>query len=164
MSAATALAWRDDSWQFGNGAARFSNARSAAFRVAIPEVSAPTTSSRPGWFDQTLDQFLELAELEDDWDGRGSAQVRRDVLSFALRSVLPEIMPPTAPAPSAIPLGNGGIQLVWNSKDAEVEIEVAAPNDVVASYFDKVTGKQHDERLTNDFSTLADVMWSIYKG
>jgi hypothetical protein len=157
------LAWAADPWDFGTDHARFSRARPARFRISSPQVSAPTTSSEPTWFEPTLARFVQVAELQDDWDRRGSAEVRVDVLSFALRSVLPEILPPNAPAPAVIPLGHGGVQLVWNSDEAEIEVEVIAPNEVVAYYFNKTTGDEREETLTNDFASLAEVMWSTFK-
>jgi hypothetical protein len=87
----------------------------------------------------TLTRFTEVAGLRDNWDRRGSAEVRTDVLSFALRSVLPEVMLPTAPAPAVIPLGHGGVQLVWNTDSAEIEVEIIEPNKVIAYHFDKTT-------------------------
>jgi hypothetical protein len=159
----TALAVKEGPWQFGIEP-RFSKAFAATYRIAAPEVSAPTTSSDPIWFESTLARFLRLAELENNWDDRGSAAVRLDVLSFALRSVLPEIMPPTAPAPAVIPLGHGGVQLVWNADSAEIEVEVIAPNEVIAYHLDKRSGAEHEQRLTNNFASVADVMWSTFKG
>jgi hypothetical protein len=163
MTTTAALAWKQDQWQTGN-ASRFSRALVSPYRIASPEVSEPTTASEPDWFTPTLARFLDLAELGNDWDHRGSAGVRLDVLSFTLRSVLPEILPPTAPPPAVIPLGHGGIQLVWNTDDEEVELEVTAPNDVVAYHFDHATGIESEEPLTNDFSTLADKMWLMFAG
>jgi len=159
-----ALAFRDDPWDFGGDVGRFSNTTpTAPYRFPDPQVSKPTTSSEPTWFQPIIARILQLAELGHDWDRRGSAKVRVDVLSFALRSVLPEVLPPTAPAPAVIALGHGGIQLVWNTDKVEIDVEVIAPNDVIAYYFDKATGEEHEERLTNDFSNLAKVMWSIFK-
>jgi hypothetical protein len=118
----------DGQWGFGGDVARFSKTKTDPFRVPVPQVSEPTTSSEPNWLRPTLARFAELASLRDNWDGRGFANVRTDVLSFALRSVLPEVLPPTAPAPAVIPLGHGGIQLIWNTAAAEIEVEVVAPN------------------------------------
>lgn len=159
----TALAWTGDPWDFGNDYARFSRARPVRLRIPAPQISVPTTSSQPTWLEPTLSRLIEVADLDDDWDRRGSAEVRVDVLSFVLRSVLPEILPPNAPAPAIIPLGHGGVQLVWNSDQAEIEVEVIAPYQVVAYYFDRATGKEREEPLTNDFSGLAEVMWSTFR-
>src|SRR5262249_51317687 len=103
-------------------------------------------------------------EFQENWDQRGSAQVRQDVLSFALRSVLPKILPPTAPPPAVIPLGHGGIQLVWNTPTAEIEIEVVEPNSIIAYHFDKTTGEESEEPLTIHFSGLEKLMGVMCKG
>jgi len=161
---ALAVVLKKDQWDgLASDLGRFSDARTRPLRIPAPEISERTTASVPAWFQPTLDRFLELAELQDDWDQRGSAQVRRDVLSFALRSVLPKILPPTAPAPAAIPLGNGGIQLVWNTNTVEIEVEVVAPYSVIAYQFDKATGEEKEEQLTMDFSDLAKLMWVTFK-
>jgi len=76
--------------------------------------------------------------------------------------VLPKILPPTAPPPAVIPLGHGGIQLVWNTNTAEIEIEVIEPNSVIAYHFDKASGEDHEEPLTIDFSGLAKLMWATF--
>jgi hypothetical protein len=160
---APALALKQGWDDLASDSGRFSDARARPLRIPAPEISERTTRSVPAWLQPTLDRFLELAELQEDWDQRGSAQVRLDVLSFALRSVLPKILPPTAPPPAVIPLGHGGIQLVWNAKSAEVEVEVIAPYSVIAYHFDKASGEEHEEALTNEFSHLADLMWSTFK-
>jgi hypothetical protein len=161
---ASAVALKQDQWEdFASDLSRFSDARTRPLRIPAPEISEPTTASIPTWFQPTLGRFLELAEFQENWDQRGSAQVRHDVLSFALRSVLPKILPPTAPAPAVIPLGHGGIQLVWNTNTAEVEVEVTAPNSVIAYQFDKATGQETEKQLTLDFSDLAKLMWSMFK-
>lgn len=161
---APALALKQNQWNnLANDFGRFSEARTRPLRIPAPEISEPTTTSFPLWLLPTIDCFVELAELEEDWDRRGSAQVRRDVLSFALRSVLPKILPPTAPPPAVIPLGHGGIQLVWNTRTAEIEIEVIAPFSVIAYHFDKTTGQEREDQLTLDFSSLAILMWSAFK-
>jgi hypothetical protein len=150
--------WEDPASDLGC----FSDARTRPLRIPEPEISERTTASIPTWFQPTFDRFLELLELQENWDQRGSAQVRSEVLSFALRSVLPRILPPTAPAPAVIPLGHGGIQLVWNSNTAEIEVEVIAPYSVIAYQFDKTTGQETEEQLTMDFSDLAKLMWSTF--
>jgi hypothetical protein len=160
---APALALRQEWDDLASDSGRFSDARTRPLRIPTPEISERTTASVPTWFSPTLGRFLDLAELQEDWDQRGSAQVRRDVLSFALRSVLPKILPPTAPPPAVIPLGHGGIQLVWNTRNAEIEVEVIAPNSVIAYHFDKATGLETEEQLTIDFSNLANRLWAAFK-
>jgi hypothetical protein len=158
-----AVAYKEDHWDdLGSDLSRFSDARMRPFNIPAPEISDRTTATPPSWFEPTLDRFLELTKLGDDWDQRGSAAPRHDVLSFALRSVLPKILLPTMPAPAVIPLGNGGVQMVWSTKNAEIEVEVVGPYSVVAYHFDKVAGTEDEEPLTLDFSSLARVMRSAY--
>jgi hypothetical protein len=161
---APVVALKQDQWEdLASDLGRFSDARTRPLRIPAPEISERTTVSVPTWFRPTLDRFLELAEFQENWNRRGSAQVRRDVLSFALRSVLPKILPPTALAPAVIPLGHGGIQLVWNTNTAEIEVEVIAPYSVIAYQFDKASGRETEDQLTMDFSDLAKLMWSMFK-
>jgi hypothetical protein len=156
------LALRVDPWDFGSDVGRFSQpVVTSPVRISAPQVSVSTTSSDPVWLQPTLDQFAQIAELGNDWDRRGSAEVRHDVLSFALRNVL-TTLPPTAPAPAVIPLGHGGIQLVWNTDCAEIEVEVIAPNDIIAYHFDKASGEEFEEPLTNNLSSLSNLLWSTF--
>jgi hypothetical protein len=159
-----ALAWREDPWDMARDVGQFSRTVPLAPpRIPVSVFSQPSTSSEPLWLRPVLAQFTRLMALDDNWDQRGSAEVRHDVLSFAFRGVLPEIMPPTAPAPAVIPLGHGGVQLVWNTDRAEIEVEVIAPNEIIAYHFDKATGEESEEPLTNDFSALSSLMWSTFK-
>jgi hypothetical protein len=160
---AGALALRDDPWDFASDVDRFSKPQTVRVRIPAPQVSASTTSSEPSWLKSTLDQFAQLAQLGDDWDRRGSAEVRHDVLSFALRNVLP-VLPPNAPGPAVIPLGHGGVQLVWNTDSTEIEVEVIAPNDIIVYHFDKASGEEFEEPLSNNLSSLAKLMWSTFRG
>ncbi len=162
---APALAFKQEQWSdLASDLGRFSDAGTRPLHISAPEISERTTTYPPIWFQPTLDRFLELTELGNDWDQRGSAQVRRDVLSFALRSVLPKILLPTTPAPAVIPLGHGGIQLVWNSDNAEIEVEVVEPYSVIAYHFDKATGEETEEHLTLDFFSLAKHMRAAFQG
>ena len=158
------LAYKLDRWDdLGSDLGRFSDARTRPLHIPAPEISERTTTSVPTWLQPTRDRFSELLRLDDDWDQRGSAQVRSDVLNFALGNVLPKILLPTSPAPAVIPLGHGGVQLVWNTRTAEIEVEVIAPLAVIAYHFDKATGEETEEQLTLDFSSLAKLMRSAFK-
>src|SRR4029077_12491164 len=84
-------------------------------------------------------RVLQLASLGENWDGRGSSRVAPDTLAFVL-VLLTQTMPPNAPAPGMIPLGKGGVQLVWHTVDAELEVEVVKPNDVYIYYLDCASG------------------------
>lgn len=101
----------------------FSEFVSEPVGVAASMISPPTTASLPLWLEPTFGRMMELLHLDRNWDHRGSAAVRVDALTFAY-SVLMEAMTPTTPAPSIVPLGHGGIQLLWTSPSSEIEVEV----------------------------------------
>ena len=154
-----ALALKRSSAELGwsSRAAGFTKAQAETIRIPVPEISPPSTATEPAWVDATRAQMLALQRLPDNWDGRGSAEVRGDTISFA-GSMLGSIMPPTAPAPAIVPLGHGGVQLMWENAAVEIEVEVAGPNHVIAYYFNKTTGQEREELLTSDFGPLANVL------
>jgi hypothetical protein len=110
--------WPRPSWRQRQQTMVFADSVSEPVTVAPPVVSPPTTASLPLWLEPTLSRMRELSALGRDWDRRGSAAVRQDALQFAY-SVLMEVMAPTTPAPSIVPLGHGGVQLLWKSPSAE---------------------------------------------
>jgi hypothetical protein len=104
----------------------------------------------------------ELASLGDNWDGRGSAEVRVDALNFAF-SVLAQIMPPTAPAPAIVPLGHGGVQLLWHNQAHDLEVEIVGPNEIISYHLDRVTGVEDERQLTTELSPLTENLWSKFR-
>jgi hypothetical protein len=103
----------------------------------------------------------ELLALGRDWDRRGSAAVRRDVLAFAY-FMLSQIMAPTTAAPSIIPLGHGGVQLLWASPSIDVEVEVAQPNEIDVYQLDRATGTEDEWQARTEFSRLGDLLRSKF--
>jgi hypothetical protein len=68
-------------------------------------------------------------------------------------------MTPTSPPPSLIPLGHGGVQLVWDNRLAELEIEVIAPHEMIVFILDKASGEEREWPLpTADFSEIAELI------
>lgn len=129
--------------------------------AARPLVSPQSTASRPQWFDRTLRRIVELFELGPNWDGRGSAAVNRDALSFALH-MLWQTMGYATAGPSIVPLGNGGVQLLWSNALAEIEVEVIRPNEITIYYLDRQAGVEREWRAETEFSELADLLRSHF--
>jgi hypothetical protein len=96
--------------------------------------------------------------LKADWDSRGSAEIRVDAIAFAL-TMLGQVMPPKAPAPAIVPLGHGGIQLIWHRPALDIEAEIVAPNQAIVYRLDKATGSEEETKLTTDFSILSELLW-----
>jgi hypothetical protein len=102
----------------------------------------------------------ELLALGRDWDRRGSAAVRVDVLAFAY-SMLNQVMGPTTVPPSIVPLGHGGVQLLWSSPSMEIEVEIARPNEIIVYQLDRATGTDYEWQATTEFSRLGGLLRSV---
>jgi hypothetical protein len=164
MNAGSALRVQYDEPQWTSSSAiRFSQARSETIRVPRPQVSTPSTATEPDWIRPTADRISDLVALGHDWDSRGSSEVRLDAIVFALH-VLGQVMPPTAPAPSIIPLGDGSIQLIWTNPAADLEVEVIGANDAVVYHLNKATGDEQETRMATDLSLLTNLLWADFKG
>jgi hypothetical protein len=118
------------------------------------KVAAPAL---PAWLGPVLARMLELQLLKNNWDGRRSAAIRREVLTFSLEMLSGVMMSTTAP-PSIIPLGHGGIQLIWSSDQYELEIEVAAPPEVLIYFHNKGEDIEREFRAGTDYSELAELL------
>src|SRR4051794_2212444 len=109
-----ALRTIDDEWYHPiNSVNELVRSRIKPVVVARPQLSSPSVVHRSDWARPTIDRLIALAPLQDNWDQRGSAGVKADVISFAWQ-LLAQIMPEDGAAPVAVPLGNGGIQLEWS--------------------------------------------------
>lgn len=105
----------------------------------------------------------ELLGLGRDWDGRGSAAVRQDVLAFVY-FMLNQVMAPTTAAPSIVPLGHGGVQLLWTNPSIEVEVEVSQPNEITVYKFERATGAEEEWQVTTELSGLGALLRSGFTG
>jgi hypothetical protein len=153
--------WQGPIWPQPQRSLVFADAVSEPVAVVRPTVSPPSTASAPQWLDPTRRRMHELLALGRDWDRRGSAAVRVDVLAFVY-FMLSQVMAPTTAAPSIIPLGHGGVQLLWVSPSIEVEVEVTQPNEIVVYQLDRVTGSEDEWEAMTEFSRLGDLLRSAF--
>src|SRR5260370_32015635 len=110
MGAALRNTYEDHQWPASSDIGhRFSRAASERIAWPRPLTRTPSATEAHKWVEPTLARMEELAKLGDNWDRRGSAEVRVDALNFAF-SLLAQVMPPAAPAPAIVPLGHGGLQ------------------------------------------------------
>jgi hypothetical protein len=147
---ATALRVPDDQWyQYATDTNELARATTKPVVVARPQLSSPTVVHRSKWAKPTIDRLVALTPLRDNWDNRGSAAVRADVLTFAW-NVLAQIMPDDGVAPVIVPIGNGGVQLEWSSERADLEIEIARPYEMFALLFENRDGDDVETALPTD--------------
>jgi len=127
------------------------------------EVALPTTSDDMPWLATVRKRMNEIRRLKYNWDGRGSARVPTETLAFAF-SMLTSTMPPKAAVPAIVPLGDGGLQLVWYSPRCDIEVEIAKPNQVNIYHHDHLTGTEREWDESTDVTRLSDILWSISRG
>jgi hypothetical protein len=69
-----------------------------------------------------------------------------------------QVMAPTTAVPSIVPLGHGGVQLLWSDALAEIEVEVTRPHQIVIYHLDRLTGAEREWPAEIEFSALADLL------
>ena len=138
---ATALRTTDEWFHFGSNSNELARSSVKAVIVARPQLSSPTVVHRSKWAKPTIDRLVALAPLQQNWDQRGSAAVREDVLTFAW-NVLAQIMPHDGKPPVIVPIGNGGIQLEWSSDTVDLEMEITRPFEMSALLFENRDGDE----------------------
>jgi hypothetical protein len=133
--------------------------------ATVIELDDPKGEPSPAaqWIKPVMTRVQQLLSFQRDWDGRGSAAVRTEAVSFAIH-VLSSAMAPATRPPSIIPLGHGGVQLVWSNDDAELEIEVVAPLDVRVGLEDRRTGIERQFQAGSDFSEIATILKENFTG
>lgn len=153
-------ALRFDPWPGSNSTGRFAKAVADGVAISRPEVSDPITSRDAPWMKPTQDKLRDLATLrEDNWDGRGSAAVRGDVLAFVW-TILSQVMPYDGKAPGIIPLGHGGVQVEWKGPGRDLELEFARPHEIVGTLFNTLDNSEQEiEANAEHLDELTAVIW-----
>jgi hypothetical protein len=156
---AAALRAIDDQWyQPANNVNELVRSSVGPVAVTRPQLSSPSVVNRSTWARPTFGRFSALAPLGDNWDQRGSAAVRADVLSFAWQ-LLAQIMPEDGASPVVVPLGNGGIQLEWSSDIAELEVEISRPFQMSALLVEVEDGDESDIEIpTDNWNALTEII------
>lgn len=81
----------------------------AVARGWLRDVLARDGAPIPGWVRPLIAAFNEISSLPDDWDTYGAKAVKVERIEESF-SVLRLVMQPNSPAPSVVPLSDGGVQ------------------------------------------------------
>ncbi len=106
------------------------------------------------WFETLKDRFDDLSSLSKGWDGYRGQAVKFTCAQFAA-NLLERLFDSNLPPPSLVPGSDGTIQIEWHRNQYDIEIDVLAPYEVVATRFDKVSGLSEELDLQSDFTDLA---------
>ncbi len=149
-------ALRSDAMQL----AALTNSGTEDIQLGDPVIGVLSATAAAKWQAAASARLNEIFGLGNNWDLRGSARVSKATLMFAWE-MLSRIMPPSADAPVMVPLGHGGLQLLWHTSRGELEVEVSKPNQVSIFYFDRATDAEHEWDESTDFRRLGDIVWTL---
>lgn len=116
------------------------------YRIVIPY-------NNSSWLQALGPRFEHLTHLERGWDGYEGLPVKFSCAKFAA-DLLERICDPAVPAPSLVPGSDGSVQAEWHLGRVDLEIDVLAPQEVVATLYDPEIGEPQRIELQNDFGPL----------
>jgi hypothetical protein len=129
------------------------SSRGNTYRIVV------TTEPIPAWVEPTISAFIAVQTLPDNWDSYRGKKINRDLMNQSL-SVLGSIMGATSPAPSVVPLGDGGLQLEWHRNQQDLEVVFAAEDAPRFFYQNRATGVGQ-EGFASDFMNLVQLLRGI---
>lgn len=110
-------------------------------------------SDRSAWNSSLSTRFDQLCALERGWDGYLGQPVSFACARFAA-TILEHLYTDGLLAPSLVPGSDGTLQIEWHRNQYDIEIDVLAPNKVVA-YRNNLLSNQEDEiDISNDFTIV----------
>lgn len=146
-------------------------AASSAARVPIARLAfAPAAKSTvyvvsfngeplPNWVRPTISALNEIGSLPENWDTYGAKAANPDLMRESF-SILQLVMQPTSPAPSVVPLSDGGIQLEWHQKSQDLEITFPMFETAQYYYKSRATGVVQ-EGSAEEIGSLARLMGGL---
>lgn len=75
------------------------------------------------WLDRVVERINAIARLEPGWDGERAEPPTTEAALALFRGLL-EVMWPDSPAPSVVPMYDGGIQAEWHTAGLDIELSV----------------------------------------
>lgn len=125
-------------------------AKDGAFTISL------NAAALPAWIEPTIEAFAKIQNLQDNWDSYGGKAVNPDTLQQSL-AVLAQIMRTNSPAPSIVPLGDGGIQVEWHRKQQDLEI-VFAVDERPQYYYTNQASNAENNGSVDDVNALIRIL------
>ena len=138
---------------------RPSNETDFTLACGNPAVTVARNDSQ--WVQELESRFIELTGLPIGWDGYQGKPISLSCAKFAA-NLIESIYVASVPAPKLVPGSDGTLQLEWHLNGFDIEIDVLAPFEVVATRHDHVTEAVDEIDVQSDFSELAE--WVIALG
>jgi hypothetical protein len=125
----------------------------SAYRIVLRDASLPA------WVEPTIFAFIGIQNLGENWNSYGGKPINTDLIKQAL-SVLGSIMQANSPAPSVVPIGDGGLQIEWHRK--QQDLEIVFPSDEVPQFYyrNRATGAGQ-EGFLNELPDLTRLLGDL---
>lgn len=123
-----------------------SNAAFSRRRVVVEGTSS--------WQKKIDQRFNELTSLRHGWDGYSGLPVSFSIAKFA-SIVLARICTADTPTPALVPGSDGTLQIEWHRNGFDIELDVHAANNVVATRFCCETDEEEYLEISTDFTVPA---------
>lgn len=134
------------------------NYRSSDFSissVSVPRHRIRVSRSRSDWARDLEERFNELTSLPRGWDGYRGRPVSFGCAQFAA-NLVESLFVQGVPAPQLVPGADGTLQLEWHLNQYDIEVDVLAPYNVVATRYDHAAELEQEIEVESDFTELAN--------
>lgn len=136
-------------WGFDRG--NLGSLIQGSFRVHRRRVEGNTSP----WNAALGDRFNQICSLRPGWDGYRGAPVSFACAHFAA-TILEHLYTVGLPAPSLVPGSDGTMQIEWHRNQYDIELDVLAPNKVIAYRYDHLSNEEDDIEVSNDFTVVSE--------
>lgn len=126
------------------------SAGASAYRVVF------RSNALPAWVEPTISAFIAIQKLSDNWDSYGGKATNRDLIKQSL-FILGLVMQSDSPAPSVVPMGDGGIQFEWHRRQQDLEIVFPADEAPRFYYRNRATAAE-EEGFANEIERLTRLL------
>lgn len=122
----------------------------------VSSISSPYLISElpHDWIAKLTARLQELINLNLGWDGYLGQPVQYVNAIFA-QKVIERVCGNNNIEPSLVPGASGDLQIEWHTLKGDIELDVLAPNSVIAYYSNDENGQEEEVILTNDFTIVA---------
>lgn len=109
------------------------------------------------WRKSAFDRLSALGSLRPNWDSYGAAPVSIHAITKAAR-LLHWLADREAPAPQIVATADGGVQIEWHVKNADVELDITAKGVATIDVEDLATGELTSSPVEQDALALRSAL------
>ncbi len=135
--------------------------RGSTYRIDVRrDTSVASIPTLPDWVPPTIEAFERIRSLSANWDSYGSKSIDGELIREAL-STLGAVMQVDSPAPSVVPLSDGGLQIEWHRRQQDLEITFAIDETPQFFYRNRTAGISEEGPVRSKTSKLISLLGSL---